>query len=36
VKNRRTAAVEQAMAVVAEKLKDAVPDAFEGDGVCFM
>lgn len=35
-KNKRTVAVEQAMAVVAEKLKGAVPNAFEGDGVCFM
>ena len=35
-KNKRTAAVEQAMQVVAEKLKEAVPNAFEGDGVCFM
>jgi hypothetical protein len=32
-KNQRTVAVEQAMQVVAEKLKQAVPDAFEGDGV---
>jgi hypothetical protein len=35
-KNRRTVAVEQAMQVVAEKLKQAVPDAFEGDGVAYM
>ena|SRR5689334_11811252 len=35
-KNKRTAAIEQAMQVVAEKLKEAVPEAFDGDGVCFM
>jgi hypothetical protein len=35
-RNKRTIAVEQAMQVVAEKLKEAVPDVFEGDAVCFM
>ena len=35
-KNQRTVAVEQAMQVVAEKLKRTVPDAFEGDGVAYM
>jgi hypothetical protein len=35
-KGQRTVAVEQAMRVVAEKLKQAVPDAFEGDGVAYM
>jgi hypothetical protein len=35
-KNQRTVAVEQAIQVVAEKLKQAVPDAFEGDGVAYM
>jgi hypothetical protein len=35
-KNKRTVAVEQAMQIVAEKLKEAVPNAFEGDGVAFM
>ncbi len=35
-KNRRTVAVEHAMQVVAEKLKQAVPEAFEGDGVAHM
>ena len=35
-KGKRTIAVEKAMQVVAEKLKQAVPDAFEGDGVAYM
>ena len=35
-KGKRTVAVEQAMQVVADKLKQAVPDAFEGDGVAYM
>ena len=35
-RNKRTVAVEQAMQVVAEKLKHSVPDAFEGDGVAFL
>lgn len=35
-KNKRTVAVEQAMALVADKLKAAVPDAFEGDGVAYL
>jgi hypothetical protein len=34
--NKRTVAVEQAMQVVAEKLKEAMPGAFDGDGVAFM
>jgi len=35
-KNQRTVAVEQAMQVMAEKLKQVVPDAFEGDGVAYL
>src|SRR6476661_3735635 len=35
-RNRRTVAVERAMKVVAERLKQAVPDAFEGDGVAYL
>jgi hypothetical protein len=35
-KNQRTVAVEKAMQVVAEKLKQTVPQAFEGDGVAYM
>ena len=35
-RNQRTVAVERAMQVMAEKLKQAVPDAFEGDGVAYM
>src|ERR1700761_8918615 len=35
-KGKRTVAVEHAMHVVAEKLKQSVPDAFEGDGVAYM
>jgi hypothetical protein len=35
-KNQRTVAVEQAMQAVAEKLKQAVPEAFEGDGIAYM
>jgi hypothetical protein len=35
-KNQRTVAVEQAMQVVAEKLRQSVPNAFEGDGVAYM
>ena len=35
-KGQRTVAVEQAMQVMAEKLKQVVPDAFEGDGVAYM
>ena len=35
-RNKRTVAVEQAMQVVAERLKEVVPGAFEGDGVAYM
>jgi|SRR3954452_22974 len=35
-RNQRTVAVERAMKVVAERLKQAVPDAFEGDGVAYL
>src|ERR1700761_9252056 len=35
-KDKRTVSVEHAMHVVAEKLKQSVPDAFEGDGVAYM
>jgi len=35
-KGKRTVAVEQAMQVMAEKLKQAVPEAFEGGGVAYM
>ena len=34
--NRRTAAVEAAMQVVAAQFKEAVPAAFDGDGVCYL
>src|SRR6476620_8783811 len=35
-KNQRIVAVEKAMRGVAEELKQAVPDTFEGDGVAYM
>jgi hypothetical protein len=35
-KNKRTAAVEAAMQVVAAKFKDAMPEAFDGDGVAYL
>jgi hypothetical protein len=35
-KNKRAAAVEAAMQVVAAKFRDEIPEAFDGDGVAYL